>query len=276
MAQDWREKMKEEENSSSFVKLDVLTYLQPKTTDGVSALVFYDKEKGTNVPVGSIDGMLIGHYMKYSSYHPGKEYTFVSTPFFDKDNKVRIFAKSSKGDKVDFYGTPDDCKIELAKITGSTVKMVMVLVVLREKGFLTIETNMSLGICETKFVEKQKTWKLMKFYAKKYNAEDFAKDSGLSKNFVTMAKNNPPTYCKIDITNTEIDEAISEKYRINEKYEEYSNWKKSIISGKSPQEKDVLENVNVPPTNQEFPSNNYGSAPFPANAGADDEDQLPF
>lgn len=273
MAQDWREKMKKESNGSDFPKLDILTRLQPKTIDNAQWLAFFQKDDDGNSvqkKISEIEGVLIGSYMIFTAFSTAENCSYKTTPFFDKSNQVRIFS-TKQGDKNDFKGTATAAQEWIFLKTKSTVKMHLVLVLLREKGFVTVETNMSIGISLMNRVKEARMNYLISVKAKLYDPSDFAKEK-LPDNFKKMAANNKPTYADLIVTKKEIDQNISESYKINEQYDKYIEYKKFVTSGNVAsvdEEKDVLANEQVPASNYNFQS---ATAPTPEG----DDENLPF
>lgn len=273
MAQDWRQKMKNESSGSDFPKLDILTRLQPKTIDNAQWLTFFTKDENDNSiqkKISEIEGVLIGSYMIYTAFSTSENCSYKTTPFFDKSNQVKIFS-TKKGDKNDFKGTATAAQEWIFLKTKSTVKMHLVLILLREKGFVTVETNMSIGISLMNKVKEARMNYLISVKAKLYDPSDFAKEK-LPDNFKKMAANNKPTYADLIVTKKEIDQNISESYKINEQYDNYIKYKNFVTSGNVAtvdEEKDVLADEPVPDSNYSFKS-------APAVAPEGDSQDLPF
>ena len=272
---DWRQKMKEESKGSDFPKLDILTRLHPKTIESSQCLTFFTKdENGNSVQknLSEIEGILIGSYKVYTAFSQSENRSYTTTPFFDKTNQVKIFT-TKQCDKVDFKGTATEAQDWIFLKTKSTVKMHLVLVFLREKGFVTVETNMSLGICLMSRIGESRMQYLISVKAKLYDPNDFKKDK-LPENFKKMAEKNKPTYADLTVTTKEIDQNISDSYRINEQYDKYIEYKKFVTNGNTAvveEEKDELEHEQIPASSEY----NFTNQAVPPVANSDDSD-LPF
>jgi hypothetical protein len=271
---NWKDKMKDEAKGNDYPKLDILIRLQPKTIDNRQSLVYFASEQGKDEvlqkEVPQIEGILVGSYMIFTAFSQAENKSYKTTPFFDKTNQVRIFT-TKKGDKVDFTGTALEAQDWIFTKAKSTVKMHLVLVLLREKGFVTIETNMSIGIVSMNKVKEARTEYLISVSAKLYEPSDFIHDK-LPENFKKMADKNKPTYANLTITRKEIDENISTSYKINEQYDKFLAYKKFVTSGNASkvsdsEEKDVLEN-------EQIPKDDYNFKSAPGESVKDDD--LPF
>lgn len=283
----WKDKVNHTGSSQDYPKLEVLTRLTPKTVGNAQFLQYVKKNETTGELekkyLPEIEGIVIGSYMIYSVFSVAENKSYKTTPFFDKKNKVKIFT-TKKGDKIDFSGTAEEAQEKMFLMAKSSVKMTSVLVILRERGFITIETNMSLGIAVMNRVKSRLKEFIVSIKPKLFKEEDFKSDN-LPNQFLRFASTNIPTYADISLTNKEIDKSVEESFNIEAQVDKYNEYKKFVISGiaasvESHEERDVLADEQVPSSIPAESSYNFtNQAPKQnSNAGAIvvGEDDLPF
>lgn len=250
-------------------KLDFAFRLEVKKEENVPKFCFWNKEKAKNMFFDTkFKGVILSQYTIKSAYDSSKSRSLTTSPFFKKGvETVRIF--SSDKEKFDFSGTAEDAEIFMKTKCNGSVKTIMCLVVWTEKGLFLIRTNMSIGIYQMDMVGSNRTQNYVEFAPMAYNPSNFDTKK-FNKNFVNMAKQNPPNYASFHDTNEEI--SADDLALVDEAYGKYEEFERYIKSG-SIKHEEIQQDVksNIPTYGETINTPNFGVPPEDS-----DKDDLPF
>lgn len=274
--EDWR--AKRAAAKKKYVQLDLVEKVYPvkNKTTGLPELVSVKPDQEKKV-IAAIQGFIIGEYMNLSAFNKKMGRSGFSTPYFTKQDTITVFEGKSKV----FAGKVVEAKEFMAEFFGEksgrniipvSVKANKVFILGTSKGLVSLETNSSLAMRDSKKIAAYKDSYLVKFVAKVYDpTTDYEK--GMGDNFREMTL--PPTFAlpSMGIPLTPDIEAI---VPIGKFDDEFAEFEKFITTTKeahySPEEDDGED-----PTAR---TTSTVSAPVavgvPSSVEEDDSEDLPF
>ena len=281
---NWRETKEQTEKKTTVVKMNPVSVIQTRNTEGVIQFSSYNLETKESklLPDELIKGVLVGSYFKAEQYSQAFNCSVSSTPYFQKTNICRIFCTdkhSPLNEKVKYFvATADEAKATI-KYHAGDVKVVAVIVLATKDGVIEIKTNPSIYLAQYPRIAKSTGDYLVYFRPKRYNPED--KNEGLNEAYKDMEEKYYPLYATMSLSNEPIVPILEKDYKLDEVFKLFKEFKEFIVKGE-------VRNANAQAfasttSNTASPTPNNQTRPaapmaadlpsFDANSGNDD---LPF
>lgn len=251
-----KEKLKESQGGGNAApKLNLYQRIAIKDNNGIPCFTVYDKDQKANVIIEApIKGILIGQAMEASSYSDNlgsKGGNYTSSYYFTNNDKIALFAPTSKGYDVVCSGNMEEIEAFIKKESTGNLKKKQVLFVLNENGLIAVTTNLSIAIDQIR-TNKEALSECYIILNPQLFAEDDTTITKKAKEYLGKFRTkNPPKYAAITVGEL-ITEDDFQKWNTDNAIAEYALWKEFKTKGGEEKPEAKPHVSEAPPTDSDW------------------------
>lgn len=257
----WKDKQGVGSSDSNYVKLETSIIEVGKNVDSSPCFSVYSKEQKTTVNTNkTIVGVYMGSLRSLSGFSNafGNGVTIRSSKILDKDTQLRLYGSElTKEVLKDFVGNIEEAKAKMMSLKATSIKTVIHVFVLTQKGIVEIKTNATLFYNQFDKIKSMAGDYFIEVSAERYSEDNFEK---LDAGFKRLAKSHPPVYANIRVMNdAPITKIAEQEYDIENYFDKWEKYIKYLRTGSSEQEDKLsYEAADMSHHETKFKNTDYG------------------